>query len=156
MPGEDYWVELSQRGRRLGAGFLLTRCHVLTALHCLRGAAPDLDALDVTLAGGETVTGRVYRRSLEADLALIDIELPDSVDCPPLLQPDRAAANEIWYNPYRPSFSHVFLNGNVAIAPARYQCQGGDVIEAMQLGCLQPVGDYTGYSGSPIERSEPP
>jgi hypothetical protein len=30
------------------------------------------------------------------------------------------------------------------------------VIEAMQLDCSQPIGDYAGYSGSPIERSGPP
>ena len=30
------------------------------------------------------------------------------------------------------------------------------MIEAIQLDCSQPIGDYAGYSGSPIERSEPP
>ena len=68
MSGKDYWVEVSQGGRRLGAGFLLTRCHALTALHCLRAADPNLDELDITFVGGETVPGRIYRRSPEADL----------------------------------------------------------------------------------------
>lgn len=156
VPDEDYWVEVSQGGRRLGAGFLLTRCHALTALHCLRAADPELGGLDVTFAGGETVPGRIYRRSPEADLALIDIEIPESVDFPSLLLPDRAADNETWHNPYRPSLSHAFLSGNITKVSTRYKCAGGDVIEAIQLGCAQPVGDYAGYSGSPIERSEPP
>jgi hypothetical protein len=156
VTGEDYWVEVSQGGRRLGAGFLLTRCHALTALHCLRDADPSLDELDIRFAGGATVPGRIYRRAPEADLALIDIEIPKSVDCPALLQHDRAAANEMWLNPYRPSLSHVFLTGNVTKVPAMFECVGGDVIEAIQLVCSEAVGDYAGYSGSPIQRSYPP
>jgi hypothetical protein len=75
MTGKGYWVEICQEGRRLGAGFLLARCHSLTALHCLRDATPGNDAIDVTFSDGETVPGRIYRRAPEADLALIDIEI---------------------------------------------------------------------------------
>ena len=156
MTGEDYWVEVSQGGRRLGAGFLLTSCHVVTALHCLRGADPRLDELDIGFADGATVPGRIYRRAPEADLALIDVEIPDSVDCPAVLQPDRAAANEMWLNPYRPSLSHAFLSGNVTKVPVMFECVGGEVIETIQLICSEAVGDYAGYSGSPVERSDPP
>ncbi len=156
MTGDDYWVVISQAGRRLGAGFLLTRCHALTALHCLRSAAPGVDGVEITFVGGETVPGRVYRRSPEADLAVIDIEIPPSVDCPPLLQPDRPAARDLWKNPYRPSLSHALLSGDITHAPAEYAIVGGGTVEAMQLRCAQPVGDYAGYSGSPIQRSEPP
>ena len=143
-------------GAAAGGGFLLTRCHALTALHCLREADPRLDELDIRFAGGVTVPGRIYRRAPEADLALIDIEIPKSVDCPAMLQHDRAAANEMWLNPYRPSLSHAFLSGTVTKVPAMFECVGGDVIEAIQLGCSQPVGDYAGYSGSPVQRSDPP
>lgn len=156
MTDEDYWVEISQRGRRLGAGFLVTRWWVLTALHCLRDADPGLDELDIRFAGGATVPGCMYRRAPEADLALIDIKVPKSVDRPVVLQHDRAAANEMWLNPYRPSLSHAFLTGSITKVPTMLECVGGDVIEAMQLACSQPVGDYAGYSGSPIQRSDPP
>jgi hypothetical protein len=152
---EEYWVEVSQEGRWLGAGFLLTRCHALTALHCLRDADPTLDELDIKFAEGSTVPGRVYRRAPEADLALIDIEMPKSVECPVLLQHDHASVNESWLNPYRPTLSHAFLSGNVTKGPAMFECVGGGMIEAIQLLCSQSVGDYAGYSGSPIERSDP-
>ncbi|HXL95659.1 MAG TPA: hypothetical protein VN969_42610 [Streptosporangiaceae bacterium] len=156
MNGEEYWVEISQGAKRLGAGFLVTRWYALTALHCIRDAEPGLDGLDIRFAGGATVPGRVLRRVPEADLALIHVEIPKSVDRPAVPQHDRAAANEMWLNPYRPSRSHAFLTGSVTKMPVMLECVGGDMIETMQLACSQPVGDYSGYSGSPIERSEPP
>ena len=73
MASDDYWVEICQHGARLGAGFLLTRCYAITAFHCLTNMEPGDDSVDVTFATGETLPGRVYRRSPEADLALIDI-----------------------------------------------------------------------------------
>lgn len=148
---KEYWVELSQAGVRLGAGFLLTRCHVLTALHCLQRVTPGNDEVDISFASGETLPGRIYRRSPEADLALIDVPKPGSGPMLPL--PDHANTGEAWRSPYRPSSSHAFLSGDVAGAPVAYQCEGGDIIEALQLGCSQPLGDYAGYSGSPIERN---
>jgi hypothetical protein len=149
----DYWVEISQGGARLGAGFLLTRCYALTALHCLRGITPGNDEVEISFATGEVRPGRVHRRAPEADLALIDI--PKSDNCPAVPRADRAGVGETWYNPYRPSMSHAFLSGNVAAVPVAYQCEGGAAIEAIQLGCLQDLGDYAGYSGSPIERNGP-
>jgi len=147
----DYWVEISQGGVRLGAGFLLTRCYVLTAFHCLRDITPGTDEVDISFATGEVRPGRVHRRTQEADLALIDV--PESDNCPAVPHADRAGVGETWSNPYRPSMSHAFLSGNVTAVPVPYQCEGGGAIEAIQLGCLQPLGDYAGYSGSPIERN---
>ena len=149
----EYWIEISQAGTRLGAGFLLTRCYALTALHCLSGITPGNDEVDISFSTGVTLPGRIYRRSPAADLALIDIPEPDH--WLPLPNPDQASVGEIWSNPYRPSNTHAYLSGNVAAAPVAYQCEGGETIEAIQLGCLQPLGDYAGYSGSPIERSSP-
>jgi hypothetical protein len=34
----------------------------------------------------------------------------------------------------------------------RYRCEAGHEIEALQLGCSQRLGDYSGYSGGPVER----
>jgi Trypsin-like peptidase domain len=148
---EEYWIEISQAGVRLGAGFFLTRCHVLTAFHCLRGAVPGNDEVDISFSAGATLSGRIYRRSPKADLALIDI--PDPGNWPTLPNPDQAHVGETWHNPYRPSNTHAYLSGHVAATPVAYECEGGETIEAIQLGCLQPLGDYAGYSGSPIEHS---
>jgi hypothetical protein len=108
------------------------------------------DEVEISFATGSIVPGRVHRRSAEADLALIDIPKSDNLLTAPDV--DVAGVGEVWHNPYRPSLNHAFLSGNVAAAPVPYQCEGGGAVEAIQLGCLQPLGDYAGYSGSPIER----
>jgi hypothetical protein len=131
----------------------MTSCYALTAFHCLHGIDPGNDEVEISFAVGATLPGRVHRRSPEADLALIDIPKSDNSAAVP--EVDRADVGATWRNPYRPSTRHVFLSGNVAAVPVTYRCEGGDVIEAMQLGCSQPLGDYAGYSGSPIERTGP-
>jgi hypothetical protein len=150
----DYWVEITQGDNELGAGFLLTTCYVLTALHCLDRIAADNDTVNISVAGGQSIPGRVYRRSPEADLALIDV--PDrggtQLKVPEL---DRAAKGGDWRSPYRPTTGHARLSGKIDAFPVRYHCEGGDDVEAMQLECAQPLGDYSGYSGGPIERDGP-
>jgi hypothetical protein len=152
MDTDNYWVEISQNGFRLGAGFLLTRCYAVTAFHCLAGMDSSDDRVDVIFATNETLPGCVYRRSPEADLALIDIpNIGGNLTKAP--NADRAGIGEKWHSPYRPSASHAYLSGKVAAAPIEYRCEGGDIIEAIQLGCTQSLGDYSGYSGGPVERS---
>jgi hypothetical protein len=149
-----YWFEFFQGDKRLGVGFFLTRCYALTALHCLRGIAADDDVLDIWLTDGDKVQGRVHRRSIEADLALIDVpRVGDTAHLTPNL--GRAGNGEEWRNPYRPSNSHVYLSGKVAEFGIIYRCVGGANIEAVQLECNQPIGDYAGYSGSPVELNHP-
>jgi hypothetical protein len=153
MSEARYWVNISRNGTRLGAGFHLTGCYVLTAYHCLGDAVPEGEDVEIEFEGGEVLQGRVFRRSPAADLALIDI--PKSGIGPIIPRADRANVGEAWRNPYRPSLSHIELSGTVQAVPISYQCEGGDSIEAMQLGCVQDVRNYTGYSGSPIEGSGP-
>ena len=130
---------------------MLTGCHVLTAHHCLGGIAPEAEDVEVELESGEVLPGRVYRRCPAADLALIDV--PKSGAGPIIPRGDHATAGKPWRNPYRPSPGHAFLSGTIHAVPVPYQCEGGDSIEAMQLGCVQDLRDYAGYSGSPIEGS---
>ena len=152
MSDAGYWVDIHRSGKRLGAGFLLTACYVLTADHCLGSAALDAEKVEVEFESGEVLPGRVYRRAPAADLALIDVIT--SGRGPVIPRADRAGVGDRWRNPYRPSISHAFLSGTVDAAPVWYQCEGGDSVEAMQLGCVQDLGDYAGYSGSPVEGGE--
>ncbi|SHN36245.1 S1 family peptidase [Actinacidiphila paucisporea] len=147
--GTDYWVELSQ-GRRLGAGFLLTRRFVVTALHCLRGMADDEAELDVALADGTRVPGRVSRQDKEADLALVEISAGYGV-AQPVPVAGVARGGERWRGPYRPAANDVELTGWVAGGAVPYDCEGGGRIEALQLTADQHLGDYSGYSGGPVE-----
>lgn len=148
-----YWVNITRDGTRLGGGFLLTGCYVLTAHHCLGDTVQDAEDVEIEFEGGEVLPGRVLRRSPEADLALIDIQ--KSGIGPIIPRADRASAGQAWRNPYRPSLSHALLSGTVDAVPVAYRCVGGDSVEAMQLGCVQDLGDYAGYSGSPIEGGLP-
>jgi len=152
MLGNDYWVSISCSGRRLGAGLQLTRCYVLTAFHCVRGAADEAAVLDITFASGQRAEGRVHRVRPDADLALIDVPgAPVNFD----FRVDLARIGQDWYDPYRPDRDDVYLTGEVSAVPIRYQCAAGSDIEAIQLACSQLLGDYSGYSGSPVTRAYP-
>lgn len=149
MDGAEYWVNISRAGKWLGAGFLLTSCYVLTAHHCLGNAVPGDEDVEVEFQSGVVLTGRVHRRSPAADLALIDV--PGSGDGPVIPHHGRPSAGEAWRNPYKPSSTHALLSGIIDAVHASHECEGGDFIEVMQLACRQDLGDYAGYSGSPIE-----
>ena len=149
MSGAGYWVSIRRNGVRLGAGFVLIGCYVLTAHHCLGDADSEPEDVEVEFEGGEMLTGRVLRRSPQADLALVDV--PKSGTGPVIPRADRASAGDAWRNPYRPSLTHALLSGTIEAVPVTYQCEGGEAVEALQLGCAQDLGDYAGYSGSPVE-----
>lgn len=151
MPDGQYWVEISRDGSRLGAGLLLTRCYVLTAYHCL-GDVTEGAVLDISFASEGTVRGKVHRIHRTADLALIDV--PNS-PVNRTFKADRARPGLGWRDPYRPNAEDVCLDGMVTAAPVSYQCRAGDEIEAIQLTCNQLLGDYSGYSGSPLMRDYP-
>jgi Trypsin-like peptidase domain len=150
MASDGYWVEISQHGMRLGAGFLLTSRFVVTALHCLRGATVGDDVVNLSFPAGQNIPGRVHERSETADLALIDVTEPGPAVVP---HADRCEAGAVWRAPYRPSITDPYLSGGVLHSSVSYQCEGGDAIEALQLGCVEHLGDYSGYSGGPVERS---
>ncbi len=67
MDGSEYWVEISQHGIRLGAGFLLAKRFVLTALHCLHSCASGNDKVELSFATGHTM------RVIQANCSLCKI-----------------------------------------------------------------------------------
>ncbi|MFC4048707.1 serine protease [Actinomadura syzygii] len=151
MAGE-YWVEIRQDDRPLGGGFILARRYVLTALHCLDKMTPGDDDVTVWVEGnGPPISGRVLERATDADLAIIEILDPVRM---PLMVPaaDHSAPDDVWRGPYRPTVTDPYLDGVIAREAMKYACEGGAVIEALQLTCNQSIGDYSGYSGGPVER----
>jgi hypothetical protein len=151
VDGTDYWVEILQQEKKLGAGFAVTRHYVLTALHCLSGLDPHDEQLELSFASGEVVPGRIYESAPEADLALIDILKPRDRKFG-LPETDRARQGDRWFAPYRPRSDEPHLDGDVVNGAAAYRCETGHEIEAIQLSCAQGIGNYSGYSGGPVER----
>jgi hypothetical protein len=152
VDSNEYWVEIYQQGTRFGAGFLIAKRFVLTALHCLHNCAVGNDKVELSFATGHMIPGLVIERARGADLALIAITEAES--CPvsaPI--PDRSTPGEMWRAPYRPSNTDPYLSGGIQHGSVRYQCEGGEPIEALQLACAEHIGDYSGYSGGPIERN---
>ena len=148
-----YWIEIFRQGTRLGGGFLLNQHHALTALHCVRNAEPG-ENVELSLATGEKIPGRVCEHARGADLALIDLLKPRETA---FITPsaDRAERGDKWSAPYRPSTSDPLLGGDVLAGQIKYRCEAGLEIEALQLGCSEQLGDYSGYSGGPVERQVP-
>lgn len=154
-PETGYWVDLFQGERRLGAGFLLNRCFVLTALHCLRPmdaqqAKGGAGELVIALCDERRVRGRVCRRAAEADLALIEIDASHEVALP-VPAAHIATPGDPWRGPYRPTPGDVRLSGSIDHGAVSYTCVAGASIEALQLTADQQLGDYSGYSGGPVE-----
>ena len=150
MAGTDYWIEIFRRGTRLGAGFLLNQHHALTAFHCIRTAELG-ERLELSFATGEKIPGRVCEHARGADLALIDLLKPrESTSMTPTA--DKAGRGDKWSAPYRPSTSDPYLSGDVLEGKIAYKCEAGLEIEALQLSCSERIGDYSGYSGGPVER----
>ncbi|GGR86517.1 hypothetical protein GCM10010252_26490 [Streptomyces aureoverticillatus] len=145
-----YWVDLHRAEQRLGGGFLLTNWLVLTALHCLRGLARIDERVDVVLADGRRLAAHVSRLDAEADLALVSITSPQRA-APQIPKSGPARIGGRWRGPYRPAANDVELSGRIDTRAAAYACEGGGVIEALQLSADQLLGDYSGYSGGPVE-----
>lgn len=148
---DGYVVTFAHGEKAFGAGVLVNRRFVLTAAHCLRTLPPGVRRVGVRVGSAEA-TGEIEEWAPDADLALIRIvdALPDSGVSLPLAGLCRP--EDRWFAPYRPSLSNPHLDGTVVAESVSYHCVPGGTIDAIQLECRQHLGDYGGYSGSPVEK----
>jgi hypothetical protein len=154
MGGLPFWVEIWHKDSRLGAGFFVTRRYVLTARHCVLRVIQSADPMvEVRCAGAvdAPIPARLYQQQVDADMALVEIIERPAV---PVALPsaDLCRTDDLWRNPYRPLDSDPFLSGTVQAGPVPYRCAEGGMVSALQLQCDQALGDYSGYSGSPVQR----
>ncbi|MGW6904991.1 S1 family peptidase [Streptomyces sp. NPDC054940] len=151
MTGDRYWVRISEDGVPLGAGLLLTRVYVLTALHCLREASSESARLGLELADGRRLSGRVLDSVKEIDLALIAVEDAHRHDLPPAPPTDWPRPYAAWRCTYCPPHEQTQLSGVVSHAPIAYRSAEGGEFTGIQLTVDQQLGDYSGYSGGPVD-----
>lgn len=144
-----YCVRLRFDGRTVGAGFFVTSRWILTAAHCLRSIPSGVDHIGAYDDDGNEVDLRIVERNNKVDLALLEPvrgkferRIPDA---------DRCLTGDPWTSPYRPSATEPTLSGEVTRHDFAYECEGGDLIKALQLRATTELGDYSGYSGSPVE-----
>ncbi|MGW3650021.1 hypothetical protein [Streptomyces sp. NPDC000878] len=153
---QDYWVRISEGDRCLGAGLLITRAFVLTALHCLRLRSPDNSRLDLELPDGRRVSGLLCDEIKDADLALIAVENAHSHELPLAAPTDWPRPGVRWRGTYCPPGEYTQLSGNVEHEPINYGSVEGGVFKAVQLRVEQRLGTYAGYSGSPVDTAAVP
>ena len=149
-----YWVWVrTDRGIDLGAGFFITSRYILTAAHCLK-RVPDKDGtLSVELADGKTIKASIAEINETADLALLDVPYRDAMTTGVVApMTDRPVTERPWWGPMRPPGNlDPHLAGIVTQAPVDYKLSDGSRIEAAQLTTEVVIGDYSGYSGGPVE-----
>lgn len=148
-----YTVTLLSGDDVLGGGFFMTHRFVVTAAHCLRSLGEGKRDVRVKVDGSSTapLAGVVLDVNSHLDLALVHVVPGDVVVTPPI--PDTCFRGDSWRSPYRPSLDDPVLAGDVIEGSVDYKCAGGSVIDALQLHTDVELGDYSGYSGGPIERT---
>ncbi|WP_405933649.1 serine protease [Streptomyces sp. NBC_00827] len=155
MSEPHYWVAIEKEGRHLGAGFLVTRAFVLTARHCLRGMTSPDSPVSLLLPDGRRVPGRVSGTIEEADLALIEVDDAHRHELPTAAPTDRPRPRTPWRGTYSPPGENARLSGLVTHAGVDHPSGvPGGMFKAIQLAVDQLLGDYSGYSGSPVHTGD--
>lgn len=147
-----YCVSIISGSSAMAGGFLLAPRFVLTADHCLRRTRHEVGVELRLNVGGREVQAKVVERLPDYDLALLELDAEAAVDWDAVPAGDVPIAGDHWLAPYRPTLGDPLLVGDIGAPSLDYQCESGCVVQAMQLQTDADLGDYSGYSGGPVER----
>ena len=138
------------RGKDEGSGFALaTRTSrssrvVLTAHHVLHGQ--DAPSVQFLLPTGHAI--QVQSVDLDDDIDVAVLHLEDGV--PEALAAARPQEGTAWQVAARPRANDPKLTGVVSDTQRRFNKTHGSEVRVVQLLVDQTVGEYEGYSGSPV------
>ncbi len=137
-------VRIIVNGRDKGAGVVIAPRTVLTAHHVVEGSqAATIRIADVNSTGSTRVVK--VRPDASHDLAAlaVDRDLPVTAWAP-------ADKGMQWEVACPPVTSEPHLTGCVTFARRAWTSRKNLHVEAVQLQVDQEIGDYSGYSGSPV------
>jgi NB-ARC domain len=136
-------------GRDRGSAFALAPRLVVTANHVVR----DVSGWPVTFVpdGGEPIRARRIDGDDVLDVAVLELER----DVERTLPMGVAAGRPAWRIETRPRSSDPVLSGRVVHTARPVVNAGGSEVELIQLHVDQQLGDYRGYSGSPVMLESP-
>ena len=136
-------------GRDRGAGFALLGRLVVTANHVVRDRAER--SIAFVPFGAEEIRVSTVEGDDVLDVAVLELER----DVERTLPVARAVGQPAWRVETRPKKSDPVLSGRVIDTARLVVNAKGQEIEFVQLHVDQQLGDYGGYSGSPVVLDSP-
>lgn len=149
----SYCLHIVDGGAVNGCAFLIAGRYAITAAHCVEELAGEGDELNLVSSDGtRELTVVVRHLQLDQDLALLELRTPLLADLntPPLGQP---ASGDDWTSSFRPALTEALIGGRIQSCDLEYELANGNRILALQLVEDGRIGDYSGYSGGPVELS---
>ncbi|HLM22203.1 MAG TPA: NB-ARC domain-containing protein, partial [Propionibacteriaceae bacterium] len=133
------------QGRDAGSGFALAPRLVVTAGHLVRGrAARELEFAPVD---GDALPVSEISSDDDRDIALLRLEEDTVVR----LSVGRSRGEVAWKVDSRPRGNDPRLTGTITDARRRIINSRGKEVSVLQLQVSESLGDYAGYSGSPVQ-----
>ena len=134
-------------GRDVGTGFAVTPRVVLTAGHVVRERSAR--SLQFVLADHDPIS--VTDSTIDEALDVGALRLTDDVPATPLMGRSQGAR---WIADAQPRSNDPQLDGVIKAAKWSFTNKRKHQVDGIQLDVEQELGDYSGYSGSPILSEE--
>jgi hypothetical protein len=132
-----------------GSGFALDARLVVTANHVI--GASDAAALQFETDAGRTLKIEQVDRDVDLDVAVLRV----AEDLTEVFAVGRAVQGAKWAVETQPLGNDPRLDGTITVLRRKLQKSPGHFVWVMQLQVEQELGNYGGYSGSPVLLDSP-